>query len=79
MSFRDSSRRKAQELNLSGWVRNEPDGTVVIVAEGEEKDLKELIEWCKNAPDYAKVDRVEVGWLEPTGHFDGFVVKYKLL
>ena len=42
--FRDSSRRKAKELGLSGWVRNEPDGTVQIVAEGEEKSLKKLIE-----------------------------------
>ena len=45
--FRDSSQRKAKELNLSGWVRNELDGTVQIVAEGEEKNLKELIEWCR--------------------------------
>ena len=58
--FRDSSKKKARELNLSGWVRNESDGTVVIVAEGEEKNLKELIEWCKNGPNHARVDKVEV-------------------
>jgi acylphosphatase len=45
--FRDSSQRKAKELDLSGWIKNEPDGTVRITAEGEEKDLKELIEWCR--------------------------------
>lgn len=33
--FRDFVQRKAKELNLSGWVENEPDGTVQIVAEGE--------------------------------------------
>jgi len=41
--FRDSSQRRVKELNLSGWVRNEPDGTIQIVAEGEEKDLKEIV------------------------------------
>jgi len=74
--FRDSSQEKARELNLSGWVRNEPDGAVAIVAEGGEKELKELIEWCKNGPGHAKVDEVDVKWTEPTGRFDGFVVKY---
>lgn len=73
--FRDGSRRKAKELNLSGSVSNEPDGTVAVVAEGEEKDLKEFIEWCKNGPDHAKVDKVDVEWAEPAGEFDDFTIK----
>lgn len=73
--FRDSSRKKAKELNLSGWVRNEPDGTVRIVAEGEEGDLKELIEWCKNGPNHADVDEVNVKWSDPTNQFSDFQIK----
>ncbi len=74
--FRDSAQRKAKELNLSGWVRNEPDGTVQIVAEGEEKDLKELIEWCRvGGAEYARVDKVNIEWLEPSGQFNNFIVK----
>ncbi len=74
--FRDSSRRKAKELNLSGWVRNEPDGIVQIVTEGEEKDLKELIEWCRaGGTEYARVDKVNIEWLEPSGQFNSFIVK----
>jgi len=73
--FRDSSREKAKKLNLKGWVQNEPDRTVHIVAEGQEKDLKELIEWCKNGSDQAKVEKVNIEWLEPTGQFNDFVVK----
>ena len=74
--FRDSSQRKAEELNLSGWVRNELDGTVQIVAEGEEKDLEELIEWCRaGGTEYAKVDKVDIEWLEPSGQFNNFIVK----
>ncbi len=74
--FRDSSQRKAKELNLSGWVENVLDGTVQIVAEGEEKDFKELIEWCRHGgTEYARVDKVDIEWLEPSGQFNDFMVK----
>lgn len=74
--FRDSTERKAKELNLSGWVKNEPDGTVRIVAEGEEKDLKELIEWCRaGGAKYARVEKVDIEWLEPSYEFNNFIVK----
>lgn len=73
--FRDSSQMKAKELNLSGWVRNELNGTVQIVAEGEDKDLIKMIEWCKYGPDHAEVEKVDMQWLEPTGKFNDFVVK----
>lgn len=74
--FRDFVQRKAKELNLSGWVENEPDGTVQIVAEGEEKDLKELIEWCRaGGTEYARVDKVNIEWMEPSGQFNNFIAK----
>jgi len=74
--FRDSGQRKAKELNLFGWVRNDLDGTVQIVAEGEEKDLKELIAWCRaGGPEYAKVDRVKIEWSEPDNRFNEFMLK----
>jgi acylphosphatase len=73
--FRDSSQRKAKELNLFGWVKNESDGTVQILAEGEEKDLKELIEWCKNGPNHAKVDKVDIEWLNFANQFNDFLIK----
>ncbi len=73
--FRDTSHSEAKALNLSGWVRNEPDGTVALVAEGEEHDLKEFIEWCQSGSDHFKVEKVSMEWLAPTGEFDDFVVK----
>ena len=73
--FRDSCRREAQKLGLSGFARNEPDGTVQIIAEGEEKNLQELILWCKEGPEHAKVEKVEAEWLEPTGEFNGFAIR----
>ena len=73
--FRDGSRRKARELNLSGFASNEPDGTVRVIAEGEEEELKEFIKWCKNGSDHAKVEKMDIKWTEPTDEFDDFVIK----
>ena len=73
--FRDSSRIEAKELNLSGWVKNTTDGTVEILAEGEDKDLKKFIEWCKYGPDHAEVEKVDVKWLDSAGQFSDFLIK----
>jgi len=72
--FRDSSRAEAQELGLRGWVKNETDGTVEIMAEGDDKDLIKFIEWCKYGPDHAEVEKVEVKWEKFSGQFDDFSV-----
>lgn len=73
--FRESSVQKAKELGLVGFIRNEPDETVGIIAEGEEGKLKELIVWCKEGPKYANVDKVEEEWMKPTDEFQGFKIK----
>ncbi len=75
--FRFSTARKAQQLGLTGWVRNEVDGTVKIVAEGEEENLKKLIDWCQTGPLFAKVVNLEVKWDKAIGEFRDFVIKYK--
>ena len=74
--FRDSTRQKAAELNLVGWVKNEPEGTIKIVAKGKEEKLKELIKWCYNGPRLAQVEKVDIEWQEATGQFEEFEVKY---
>lgn len=75
--FRDSTRRKAKQLGLTGWVSNESDGTVKVVAEGEEKKLEELIKWCYNGPALAQVEKIDIDWQEATGQFEGFEIKYE--
>ena len=47
-------------MGLFGFVRNEPDGSVYIEAEGEEKQLSELLAWCRKGPWFSKVEQVEV-------------------
>jgi acylphosphatase len=58
--FRDTCRRRAQAHNVTGWVRNCPDGTVEAVFEGEAKAVEAVIEWVRQGPPTAQVDRVEV-------------------
>ncbi len=58
--FRDSTRQKANELNLQGGVRNLRDGRVEVLVSGEEAAALSLIKWLKIGPKYAKVSTIEV-------------------
>jgi acylphosphatase len=58
--FRASTKTSADHSNIKGFVKNLPDGTVYIEAEGEEKDLEQFISWCSQGPKSAKVDRCDV-------------------
>lgn len=72
--YRASARAKARELGLSGYARNLDDGSVEIVAEGEEASLKRLVAWCRVGPPAARVTRVEIVRAPATGELAGFTV-----
>lgn len=72
--FRQSAKRKAEELGMVGFARNEPDGTVTIEAEGDPAALDALIAWCHEGPTYAKVERVVVEDGMPM-HFREFTIR----
>ena len=74
--YRDNTQKKASELRLTGFVKNLPDNSVEIVAEGPENKLNELIEFCKNNPGYSNVDKVDVKEEKAADEFDGFGVRY---
>ncbi|MCL4449142.1 MAG: acylphosphatase [Actinobacteria bacterium] len=58
--FRDFCRRKAIELQITGWVRNNSDGTVEAVFEGEPQDVEKIVLWCHKGPPRAVVTKVDV-------------------
>jgi acylphosphatase len=58
--FRASCARRADELGLSGWVRNRPDGDLEAVFEGPEQAVEDILAWCREGPPDARVDRVDV-------------------
>ena len=58
--YRASTHDEAQRLGLKGFVKNEPDGSVYIEAEGEEAVLDALVAWCRQGPPAARVSNVEI-------------------
>lgn len=60
VGFRWSCAREAERLGVAGWVRNLPDGTVEIVAEGSTDDVDALVAWARHGPRGASVSRVDV-------------------
>ncbi len=73
--FRDNTRKKAMELGLTGYVKNLPDGNVEVVLEGIEYKIKELIDFIKGGPGYAKVTDIRIQKKFPVA-FKTFEVRY---
>jgi acylphosphatase len=72
--FRDTTRRRAEQHGLVGWVRNNPDGTVEAVFEGMEADVERLVRFAHDGPSGARVERVEVFEEEPES-LSGFSIR----
>jgi acylphosphatase len=72
--FRDSVRRHALTAGVTGWVRNNRDGTVEAVFEGEDAAVERLVGFCRDGPRGARVDNVEVEIEEPEG-LQAFLVR----
>ncbi len=72
--FRASTEVKASEFGVSGFVKNERDGSVYIEAEADEDMLKHFIEWCRHGPERAQVTNcvVKEG---PLKNFTGFRIE----
>ena len=58
--FRDTMRREAQKLAVTGWVRNCSDGTVEAVVQGKPAAVDAIVQWSHRGPQFARVERVEV-------------------
>jgi acylphosphatase len=72
VGFRYFLLRRAQQLGLRGWVRNNDDGTVELVAEGSRSDLELLRQAAGEGPRLSRVDRVDADWSTATGELDTF-------
>lgn len=72
--FRDTVRGHAVGRGVAGWVRNNRDGTVEAVFEGDQDAVERLVAFCRDGPRGARVDRVEVHD-EPPAEVVGFVIR----
>ena len=74
--FRGNTVEEAAKLGLTGWVRNNSDGTVEAVFEGEEEAIEKILEWCKHGPPLSIVTKMQ-SYEEPyTGEFKDFKIVY---
>jgi len=72
--YRHHALKKAKELGINGWIKNEADGTVTIVAEGEEDILKDFVNWAWEGSPMSDVEDVSFEVTEGTGEFKNFEI-----
>ena len=76
VNFRYYTTRTARRLGLTGWVANRRDGTVETIAEGEQPDLEDFVDFLHRGSPAARVEDVDVEWESHKDEFDGFRVRY---
>lgn len=76
VGFRNFTRMRARQLGVTGWVRNERDGSVRLEAEGPREALESLVEAVRHGPHMARVENVEVDWSDATDEFEIFQVRH---
>lgn len=76
VDIRGHTKRRAQALRLTGWVRDLLDGSVEAVFEGREEAVKQAINWCYRGTPSAKIEDVEINFERPTGDFNRFLITW---
>lgn len=76
VAFRASTVTEARRLGVVGWVKNRTDGSVELEAEGPDDMVAALVQWCHEGPPSARVARVAVDELRPTGGDREFAISY---
>ena len=74
VNFRWFTQHRATELGLAGWVKNCADGSVEIVAEGDQEALERLLDVARTGPPSAVVENVDAQWSAATGEFHRFEI-----
>ncbi len=72
--FRDSMRTEAQQLGVTGWVRNCHDGSVEAVVHGEPDKVDAIVQWAHHGPARAQVTQVDIE--DADGSYAGFEIRY---
>lgn len=75
VGFRNFTQMRARQLGVTGWVRNEEDGSVRLEAEGPRGALEDLAEAVQEGPRMARVENVDADWSPATDEFDVFRVR----
>lgn len=76
VGYRWFALQRGRELGLGGWVRNLPDGSVDVLAEGPDEDLQRMLQALRRGPVASRVTGVEEAWTEGTGEHPDFEVRH---
>ena len=74
--FRANMQQVARSLDITGWVRNLPDGRVEAVVEGAENNMAAMLDWCRQGPPYAAVRQVKITEEPYSGDYRDFSIRY---
>ncbi len=74
--FRESTRREAVSLGITGWVRNLPNGMVEVLAEGREDHIRDFVAWCHKGPPSANVTQITREEEEWRNEFSSFEITF---
>ena len=74
--FRESTKNKAQELGVFGWVKNLRDSRVEAIFEGEKESVEKMVNWARKGPAFAKVDRFDLVWEDCKSEFKEFEIRH---
>jgi len=74
VGFRQFVKQQAEQLHLTGWVRNLPDGSVETVAKGSQESIEKFIEHCKKGPFLSDVEYVNITWKDDEKSFEEFTI-----
>jgi acylphosphatase len=76
VGFRNFVQRRAAEFNIVGWVKNERDGSVLVMAQGDEKDVETFLEHLRIGPSMARVRKLEKSQVPGLEDFTDFRIRY---
>ena len=74
VGYRYACSQAAKRINILGWVQNQPNGSVEIMAQGTETDITDFINWAKQGPNYANVTEIKTETVEPLSEFNDFSI-----
>jgi acylphosphatase len=74
VGFRYFTKRLADGLQITGWVRNRPDGTVELLAKGDNQALEQFMQSLEAGPIGSRVDKIDTQWHQETQEFKGFEI-----
>ncbi|MEO6682342.1 MAG: acylphosphatase [Ginsengibacter sp.] len=72
--YRASAKKKAEQLNVRGWIKNTPEGNVEATVTGEAGKIQDFIQWCQSGPDKAVIKDIKI-YKQDFQEFDAFTIK----